>query len=183
LVDFAELIVYVVALAAILLIPEFYDIYRSYNEKEKLRGDVEPLIADIRAAIKPVAQGKPESLDTLKELVEKLTAPKGLAEKLAAPTEGLEGLGRVVMTFGVIMILGIAVIQLTLSSTSLINSVVSAPANSPMLNQTLTFADKARSDQVDILKTVMTALAGGLTTMIGFYFGTKAAEPKSETTQ
>jgi len=175
LVDFAELIVYMAALAAILLLPEIYDIYRSYNEKEKLLDEVKPLVEEIKESIRLATVGKaPESvkLDMVKDLVEKLTA---------AP-EGLEGLGRVVMTLGVIAILGIVVIQLTLSTTSLINAVVSAPATPPMLNQTFTFADKARSDQIDLLKTTVTALAGGLTTMIGFYFGTKAAEKKPEGT-
>ena len=49
-------------------------------------------------------------------------------------------------------------------------------------NQTLTFAEKASSDQIDIIKTLVTILGSALTTMIGFYFGTKAAEKKSDGT-
>ena len=172
-VGFAELLVYVLALAAVLLSPEMYDIYCSYKEKEKLLDRATPLFQEIKEVIKLAPSEKADESDklaTLKELVEKVTAPP----------EGLEGLGRVVMTLGVIAILGIVVIQLTLSTTSLINAVVSAPTIPAMSNQTLTFADKARSDEIDILKTLVTALAGGLTTMIGFYFGTKAAEQKSE---
>jgi len=170
LMGFAELLVYVFALAAVLLIPEMYDIYRSYREKEKLLDQAAPLFQEIKKLIPSEKTVESDKLATLKELVEKVTAPP----------EGLEGLGRVVMTLGVIAILGIVVIQLTLSTTSLINAVVSAPTIPAMSNQTLTFADKARSDEIDILKTLVTALAGGLTTMIGFYFGTKAAEQKSE---
>jgi len=175
LVDFYELIVYVVALGAILLIPEVFDIWRSHQEKLLLLREIEPLVKDIRQSIAEGERKGPESpnLETVKELV----------EKVIAPPVGLEGVGRVTMTLGVIAILGIAVIQLTLSSTSLISAVVSAPANSPMLNQTLTFANNARSEQVDVIKTLVTVLGGGLTSMVGFYFGTRAAqEPKSETT-
>ena len=166
---FGELSVYISALVAILLIPEIYDIYRSYNEKAKLLDRISPLIDAMKNAITADANGKAtESLSTVKELIEQLTA---------AP-EGLAGLGRVVMTLGVITIVGIIVIHLTLSTTSLVDAVVSALVSAPkstiMLNQTVTFAEKARSDQIDLLKTAATVLTGGLTTMIGFYFGTKA---------
>jgi hypothetical protein len=176
LTDFAyllTLLIYVGALVAVLLIPEIYDIRRSYNDKDKLLVEFKPLIDSFNRAATPVPGGQkiPESpkLEDYKELIDKLTG---------AP-EGLEGLGRVVMTLGVIAIVGIAVIQLLLSSTLLISNVVSA--RPPLFNQTLlTFADKARSDQVEIIKTLVTILGGALTTMIGFYFGTKAAEKKSE---
>lgn len=172
-VDFAELSIYVVALAAILLVPELYDIHLSHNEKRKLIDDFKPIVEKYAAATPdPKKPAESPAISDIKELF----------EKLASPLEGLEGLGRVVMTLGVIAILGIVVIQLTLSTTSLISYIVLAPTTPPMLNQTFTFADKARSDQIDLLKTVVTALAGGLTTMIGFYFGTKAAEQKSQTT-
>jgi len=184
------LITYIIALVLVLLIPELYDIRRSYNGRDKLRTDLKPTIdkvleSAINKALEPANKltirrgqqatqppAKQPNTDELKVLLEKLTA---------AP-EGLEGLGRVVMTLGVIAIIGIAVIQLLLTSSTLIVDIVSAPVKAPYFNQTLAFADKARSDQTDIIKTLVTILGGALTTMIGFYFGTKAAEKKSDGT-
>jgi hypothetical protein len=121
-------------------------------------------------------------------------------KKDGEPT-GIDGLGRVLMTFGIILVVGAAAFQiLTISTTSLgslptnfsslgtqLISLNTTSNTTPQVemdmmidivsknNQAIIDANK---DFVDIIKTILTALVGGVTTIIGFYFGQRAAESK-----
>jgi hypothetical protein len=93
---------------------------------------------------------------------------------LKEPVEGMTGEGRLAMTLGFVAIIGIVVIQLVLSSTELVNTIVTTPVTSAN-NSTLTYAETTSASLIDVVKTIVTILSGAVTAMIGFYFGSKAA--------
>ncbi len=122
-------------------------------------------------------------------------------KKDGEPT-GIDGLGRVLMTFGIILVVGAVAFQiLTITTTSLgslptnfsslgpqLISLNTTSNTTPQLemdkmidivsknNQAIIDTNK---DFVDTIKTILTALVGGITTIIGFYFGQRAAESKA----
>jgi hypothetical protein len=100
---------------------------------------------------------------------------------LKEPPEGMTGEGRLAMTLGFVAIIGIVVIQLVLSSTQLVNTIVTTPVTSAN-NSTLTYAETTSASFIDVIKTVVTILSGAVTAMIGFYFGSKAASAPDTTT-
>ncbi|MCZ7394341.1 MAG: IPT/TIG domain-containing protein [Candidatus Methanoperedens sp.] len=122
-------------------------------------------------------------------------------DKDGNPT-GIEGLGRVLMTFGLILVVGAAAFYITtISATSLGTLPTNFGSLGPQLislNTTSNTTSQVEMDKiidivsknnqaiidtnkvfVDTIKTILTALVGGITTIIGFYFGTKAAECKA----
>ena len=99
-------------------------------------------------------------------------------EKLIPSPEGMEGEGRLAMTLGFVVIIGIVMIQLLLTNAQLANTILSTPVTSAN-NATLTYAETTSAAQIDLIKTVVTILSGAVTAMVGFYFGAKSAA-KSE---
>lgn len=102
-------------------------------------------------------------------------------EKLIPSPEGMEGEGRLAMTLGFVVIIGIAVIHLLLTSAQLTNTILSTPVTSAN-NATLTYAENASAAQIDLIKTIVTILSGAVTAMVGFYFGAKTATTSEAST-
>lgn len=98
-------------------------------------------------------------------------------EKLIPSPEGMEGEGRLAMTLGFVVIIGIAVIHLLLTSAQLTNTIMSTLTTplTNMNNATLTYAQTTSAAQIDLLKSIVTILTGAVTAMVGFYFGAKTA--------
>jgi hypothetical protein len=76
-----------------------------------------------------------------------------LLSTVGEPATGQRGLSRALMAFTIITVIGVALVALLLSSSG---------------------------DAVDLRKTVITSLLTLLGTIVGFYFGTRAAETASE---
>jgi hypothetical protein len=137
--------------------------------------------ADAKAKV--TSQDKPEKAtqavataasDAAKSYGETRKSLIDIADKLIDSPEGMTGEGRLAMTLGFVVIIGIVVIQLLMMSNSLTASVVNPPT--PLSNQTLTYAQTTSASLTDTIKTVVTILSGAVTAMVGFYFGQKAAE-------
>ncbi len=156
--------VYAGIIMIILLVPFWWDIKKSY----KLKHDAIDLINNL------VNKDKLGQIDK-----DKLG---DLMKSAAEQPEGIPGFGRVLMTLGVVIIVGIAIIHLLVLSTSLaeFNSVPSLNASSPAFNQTLLFIKDLKTKQLQMAESLLTILGGAVSAIIGFYFGTKAAEPKAE---
>jgi hypothetical protein len=73
---------------------------------------------------------------------------ESLAKQFLDSPSGIEGLGRMILALSLIGVIGLALIYLVLTD---------------------------GSTGLDIAKTILTALVGALTTIIGFYFGSRAA--------
>jgi hypothetical protein len=83
----------------------------------------------------------------------KITELRELLATIGEPATGQRGLSRALMAFTIITVIGVALVALLLSGSA---------------------------DSVDLRKTVITALLSILATIVGFYFGTRAAETGAE---
>jgi hypothetical protein len=83
----------------------------------------------------------------------KITELRELLGTIGEPATGQRGLSRALMAFTIITVIGVALVGLLLSGSA---------------------------DSGDLRKTVITALLSILATIIGFYFGTRAAETGAE---
>ncbi len=107
-----------------------------------------PWLVDIRRGYK----SRDKAVETLANLLKDAKLDKSDLEPLAKQffdsPSGIEGLGRMILALSLISVIGLALIYLVLTD---------------------------GSTGLDIARTVLTALAGALTTIIGFYFGSRAA--------
>lgn len=112
--------------------------------------------------------------------------------KNGKPT-GVEGLGRVLMTFGIILIVGAALFYLLtiivgnlgvlptdfskLTFTSIPSNVSNDQVSKivDMVNKNNESIIETTKSLADVVKTAITALAGAITAIIGFYFGQKSS--------
>jgi len=166
--DLFQVVVYVTALVFVMLSIVFYDSRRAYNQRQLLINTLN------------------ERLGT-GDLVKVASAMKNdkmsaLVDKLIESPEGMAGEGRLAMTLGFVVILGIAMIQLLVTSSNLTHSILSMHVTTGS-NATLTYAETTSASLIDIIKTIMTIISGAVTAMIGFYFGAKSAEQPSALTQ
>jgi hypothetical protein len=83
----------------------------------------------------------------------KITELRELLATIGEPATGQRGLSRALMAFTIITVIGVALVGLLLSGSA---------------------------DSGDLRKTVITALLSILATIVGFYFGTRAAETGAE---
>ena len=111
----------------------------------------------------PILWDIKRSYDLKQKMIDKISSadPK-VWEEVLKPIQGVVGLARLVMTLGIVIILGIAVFHL---------AVIGSSAN-----------EQLNSQQMDIVKNMMTILGGAVSAMIGFYFGQKSqSDPKPST--
>jgi len=124
----------VAVVSTVLLLPFILDLIRSYNQQ---RQSWDLLVKDMAGrAIQP---GQPPNVDELKQLL------RAVAE---SPT-GTKGLVRALLAFGIIVIVGGALVATLVSGSS---------------------------DSADLRKTIIASLLSVLATIIGFYFGSRTAE-------
>lgn len=164
------LVIYALAFVLVILIPITYDTYEAYRERRQL---IESLFGK---------HAKPEEAPVAKAMQAAATPgstlPKDLADtvdKLLESPEGLPGLGRVVMTMGVLTIIAVGMIQLLISATAPPSIPSTVLPNTAAYNQTLAFATQTASSELEIVKSLVTILGGAVSAMIGFYFGAKSA--------
>ena len=154
----------------------FYDTYRAYNQRqqliEALKSNTQPL-AEKLTSTNVVTVARAMNNDKFSALVDKL-------DKLIESPEGMTGKARVSMTLGFVVILGIAMIQLLLTSSNLTSSILLYNVTKGS-NATLTYAETTNTSLLDIIKTIMTIISGAVTAMIGFYFGARTAEQQGTT--
>jgi len=171
-----QFILYVIALVFVMLSIVFYDTYRAYNQRqqliEALKSNTQPL-AEKLTSTNVVTVARAMNNDKFSALVDKL-------DKLIESPEGMTGKARVSMTLGFVVILGIAMIQLSLTSSNLTSSILLYNVTKGS-NATLTYAETTNASLLDIIKTIMTIISGAVTAMIGFYFGARTAEQQGTT--
>ena len=118
-----------------------------------------PIWVDARRAYrlreKAVALVSGKLLDAATKDGLKLTELRALLATIGEPATGQRGLSRALMAFTIITVVGVALVALLLSSSG---------------------------DASDLRKTVITSLLTLLGTIVGFYFGTRAAETASDAT-
>jgi hypothetical protein len=118
-----------------------------------------PIWVDARRAYrlreKAVALISGKLLDAATKDGLKLSELRALLATIGEPATGQRGLSRALMAFTIITVVGVALVALLLS---------------------------ASADSGDLRKTVITSLLTLLGTIVGFYFGTRAAESGSEPT-
>jgi hypothetical protein len=152
------------------------------------------LVAGLYAAILflallfPIYLGVGKAYRQRRDLLEALHGQKeikdSVIEELLSSPEGIPGFGRMLMTLGVVMILGISIFHVLVMSTTLadIGSVFSTPTTSASFNQTLALAKDLKTQELSIVNNLLTILGGAVSAIIGFYFGAKTAESKADTT-
>jgi len=116
-----------------------------------------PIWVDARRAYrlreKAVALVSGKLLDAATKDGLKLTELRALLATIGEPATGQRGLSRALMAFTIITVVGVALVALLLSGSA---------------------------DSSDLRKTVITSLLTLLGTIVGFYFGTRAAESGAE---
>jgi hypothetical protein len=116
-----------------------------------------PIWVDARRAYrlreKAVALVSGKLLDAATKDGLKLTELRALLATIGEPATGQRGLSRALMAFTIITVVGVALVALLLSGSA---------------------------DSGDLRKTVITSLLTLLGTIVGFYFGTRAAETGAE---
>ncbi len=141
------------------------------------------------ALLIPIVLGVREAYSNRKrviEIVEQLNQKgqireemmKTLLKDLGKEPEGIRGFGRMLMTLGVLIIVGISIFHVLVLSTSLadIGFLFSNSTSSSSFNQTLTLTRDLKTQQLSMVNSLLTILGGAVSAIIGFYFGTKAAE-------
>jgi hypothetical protein len=103
-----------------------------------------------------------------------------LSESTAAPA-GMPGLYRTIMTFGIILILGAVIFYVLAALNTNIGSINSMGNN--MNNNTATTILQVNRDLTQQLTTISTILGGAIASIIGFYFGNRAAESGAKAAQ
>ncbi|HUK49648.1 MAG TPA: hypothetical protein VLV18_01335 [Terriglobales bacterium] len=167
-----QIVVYVTALVFVMLSIVFYDSHRAYDQRQQLIDTLGETLERVPAGDMTKVAAAAINKDKVSEFVDKL---------IESP-EGMVGEGRMAMTLGFIMILGIAMIQLLLTSADLTRNILFMKATTEN-NATLTYAETTSASLIDIIKTIMTIISGAVTAMIGFYFGARSAEQADTTTQ
>lgn len=182
-----------------------------WNETGSLAGGIFVIIAFLIVAFVTVKFSLPLPMALLVIIALAMMIPETYDIFLAyqnkkneKPT-GIEGLGRVLMTFGIILVVGAAAFQiLTITTTSLgtlPTNFSSLGSQLISLNTTSNTTSQVEMDKmidivsknnqaiidtnkdfVDIIKTIMTTLGGAISAIIGFYFGQKsvAGEKKEQ---
>jgi hypothetical protein len=156
--------IYAAILFLILLIPIYWGVGEAYDDRERLIGFLKGL-----------------DKDTVKSILES----SDVREDLLKSPEGIPGFGRMLMTLGIVVIVGITIFHLLVLSTSPtgIGFPFYSPATPQSLNQTLALSKdliSLKSQELSIVNNVVTILGGAVSAIIGFYFGAKAAEKPEE---
>lgn len=169
-----SLVIYALSFLAVILIPITYDTYEAYRERRQL---IEMLLGKAPTTDKvPTPDEAPLTKAIEASAGGKL--PKDLADtidKLLESPEGLPGLGRLVMTMGVLVVVAVAMIQLLIAATVAPSIPTTIPLNTVAYNQTLAFVKQTTSTELDVVKSLVTILGGAVSAMIGFYFGAASA--------
>ncbi len=141
------------------------------------------------ALLIPIHWGVGKAYNQRKDLIEALKRDQkvddAVIKELLSSPEGIPGFGRMLMTLGVVMILGISIFHVLVLSTSLvdISSIFSTPTTSPLSNQTLTIVKDLKTQELNIVNSLLTILGGAVSAIIGFYFGAKSTESKDGKTE
>lgn len=144
--------VYAVILLVIMMVPIWWDTKRAYHLKEHILQKLDELL-------------KSEKIDK--------DSTKKIFESLADSPEGIPGLGRLLMTLGIVAIVGISLFHMLVLSGSFYD--INLNPSATMSNQTYSLIKEIKTQQNTNAATLLTILGGAVSAIIGFYFGNKSA--------